>query len=196
VTREVRGEERGDASRSETALIAAAQRDRAAFAPLYAIYVDRVYGYLRGRVGRAGAEEVADLTQQVFLQALDALPRYQAREGLSLAAWLLRIARNAAIDWQRRRRPTLPWQAVPEELHPSTPDVAAEAAVRQDTVAEVGRLLASLDEVTREAILLRFTGQLTLAEIGDLLGASEEAVRKRITRALHAMKERFDDEAR
>ena len=195
VPREAHGWGQDDASSSEAEMILAAQRDRAAFGPIYARHVDRVYTYLRTRLGRAGADDAADLTQQVFLQALDALPRYQAREGISIAAWLLRIARNAAIDWQRRQRPTLSWEAVPEEMHPSTPDTSAEVLLRRDEIAEVHRLLASLEEETREAILLRFTGQLTLAEIGILLGASEDAIRKRITRALHALKERSHDDA-
>jgi RNA polymerase sigma-70 factor (ECF subfamily) len=179
----------------EAALIRAAQRDLAAFGPLYARYVDRLYTYLRTRTGQARIEDAADLTQQVFLLALDALPRYRAQQDRSFAAWLFRIARNAATDWQRRQRRTVPWEAVPEELHPSAPDTADGAALRREEIAEVRGLLAALDEETREAILLRFTAQLTLAEIGAVLGASEDAVRKRIARALHALKERYHDDA-
>ncbi|HLJ80281.1 MAG TPA: sigma factor, partial [Ktedonobacterales bacterium] len=106
----------GDAAPDdEAALIQAAQRDLAAFGPLYARYVDRIYTYLCTRMGSVRSDDAADLTQQVFLRALDALPRYQPRDGVSVAAWLFRIARNAATDWQRRLRPTLSWEAVPEE---------------------------------------------------------------------------------
>ena len=182
------------AQQDETALIQAAQRDLAAFGPLYARYVDRIYSYLRTRTGQAHSDDAADLTQQVFLRALDALPRYQPREGVSVAAWLFRIACNAATDWQRRQRPTLPLDAVPEELHPQAPETADGIVLRRDEIAEAHRLLATLDEGTRDTILLRFTAQLTLSEIGAVLGISEEAARKRITRALHAMKERYHDD--
>lgn len=194
-----RADGRGEAASpdDEAALIQAAQRDLAAFGPLYARYVDRIYTYLRTRTGQAHAEDAADLTQQVFLRALDALPRYQVRERISVAAWLMRIARNAATDWQRRQRPrrhALPWEAVPEEQQPRAPESADDAVLRRDEIARVHHLLAALDEDTREALLLRFTAQLTLAEIGAVLGASEDAVRKRITRALHALKERYHDD--
>lgn len=179
----------------EAALIQAAQRDLAAFGPLYARYVDRIHTYLCARAGWAAPDEAADLTQQVFLRALDALPRYQMREGVPVAAWLFRIACNIATDWQRRQRPTVPWEAVPEESHPHAPETADGAVLRQDEIAEARRLLASLDEQTREAIFLRFTAQLTLAEIGTVLDISEDAARKRITRALHALKERYHDDA-
>jgi RNA polymerase sigma-70 factor, ECF subfamily len=181
-------------SQDEAALIQAAQRDLAAFGRFYARYVDRIYTYLCTRTGQARAEDAADLSQQVFLQALDALPRYRAREGTSVAAWLFSIARNAATDWQRRQRRTVPWEAVPEELHPPAPETADGVALRRDEIAQVQRLLASLDEETREAIVLRFTAQLTLAEIGAVLGISEDAARKRITRALHTLKERYHDD--
>jgi len=178
----------------EVALIQAAQRDLAAFGPLYARYVDRIYTYLCTRMGTARSNDAADLTQQVFLRALDALPRYQPREGVSVAAWLFRIARNAATDWQRRERPTLSWEAVPEEMHPQTLETAESIVVRRDEIAEARRLLAGLDDEAREAIVLRFTAQLTLAEIGAVLGISEDAARKRITRTLHALKERYHDD--
>ena len=180
-------------SEDEAALIQAAQQDLAAFGPLYARYVDRIYTYLRTRTGQARADEAADLTQQVFLRALDALPRYQPRAGVSVAAWLFRIARNAATDWQRRQRKVIPWQAVPEDLHPPAAETTEAAALQHDETAQVHRLLSTLDDMTREAIALRFTAELSLAEIGAVLGASEEAVRKRITRALHTLKERYHD---
>ena len=172
----------------------AARQDLGAFGPLYARYVDRIYAYLRTRTASAGAEEAADLTQQVFLRALDALPRYEARDGVSVGAWLFRITRNAATDWQRRQRPSVAWQAVPEEQQPHDLETADAVALRRETIAEVRHLLASLDETTREALLLRFAGQLSLAEIGAVLGASEEATRKRITRALQTLKERIPDD--
>lgn len=181
--------------RDEAALIQAAQRDLAAFGPLYARYVDRIHTYLRTRTAWSAPDEAADLTQQVFLRALDALPRYQARDGPSFAAWLFRIACNIATDWQRRQRPTVPWETVPEEQHPQAPETADGTVLQQDDIAEVRRLLAPLDEQTRQAIFLRFTARLTLAEIGTVLGISEDAARKRITRALHAMKERYHADA-
>jgi len=175
----------------EEALVQAAQRDIAAFGPLYARYQDRIYTYLCTRTGQA--EDAADLTQQVFTQALAALPRYRAR-GISIAAWLFRIARNVATDWQRCRRPMVPWDAVPEAFHPRAPETADGALLRRETFAPLYTLLAGLDAQTREALILRFTAQLTLAEIGAVLGKSEDAARKQITRALHTLKEQYHDD--
>ncbi len=179
----------GDAD--EAALVQAAQRDLAAFGPLYARYQDRLYTYLRTRTGHA--EDASDLTQQVFVQALDALPRYRA-QGVSLAAWLFRIARNAATDWQRRQRPTVPWDALPEAFHPCASETADGAILQREAFAPLYALLDGLDASTREALILRFTAQLTLAEIGAVLGKSEDATRKQITRALQTLKEQYHDD--
>jgi RNA polymerase sigma-70 factor (ECF subfamily) len=174
----------------EEALVEAAQRDVAAFGVLYARYQDRIYTYLRTRVGQA--EDAADLTQQVFVQALVALPRYRT-QGVSLAAWLFRIARNIATDWQRRQRPMVSWDAVPEAFHPCSMDTADGALLQREAFAPPYALLAGLNAQTREALVLRFTAQPTLEEIGVVLGKSKEAVRKQVSRALHTLKEQYHD---
>jgi hypothetical protein len=61
----------------EAALVEDARQDPAAFAHLYELYFARVFRYLRLRVEHESDAE--DLAQQVFLRALNALPRYQAR---------------------------------------------------------------------------------------------------------------------
>ena len=114
----------------EVALVRAARQEPSAFAALYDRYLGRIYAYLRARTNND--EEAADLTQQVFLQALDALPRY--REGrVPFAAWLFRIARNVAIDSHRRRRTSVAWDLVPEALQPvAAHDLEAGVLQRED----------------------------------------------------------------
>lgn len=87
----------------DDALARRAATDLRAFSPLYTRHVDRVYRYLRSR-GQA-PEDAADLTAVAFERAIVGIRRYESR-GAGFAAWILRIARNAAIDAERRRRPT------------------------------------------------------------------------------------------
>ncbi len=183
-----------DAVNDEAALVHAAQLHPAAFGPLYDRYVDRIYAYLWART--SGTEDAADLTQHVFVQALDALPRYRAGR-VPFAAWLFRIARNAATDWRRRQHATVAWDLVPDALHPQASDESDEVearVVRQEELIRLRALLAALDAETREALILRFTAGLTLADVGAVIGKSEEATRKKIARALHTLKEQYHDD--
>jgi DNA-directed RNA polymerase specialized sigma24 family protein len=96
--REVRTGERDE----ELAL--AARSDPAAFGLLYDRHRLAVFRYLRTRTN--SEDDAAELTAVVFARALMAMPRYRPAGG-GFLAWLLRIARNAAID-AGRRAPVVP----------------------------------------------------------------------------------------
>lgn len=183
-------EDAGDAG-DEAALVRAAQADPRMFGGLYRRYVDGVYRYLRARTG--SAEDAADLTQQVFLQALEALPGYRER-GTPFAAWLFRIARNLANNWARRR-PAMPLEWLAEGEWPRTgadqdPVVVAE---RRDELRRLEALLAELPAAKRELLALRFAGGLTAREIAAVVGKRDGAVKKQLARTLHELKERYGD---
>lgn len=177
----------------EATLVRAAQADPAAFAPLYQRYRDRVYAYFRTRSGND--EDAADLTQQVFVQAIDALPRYRMR-GAPFAAWLFRIARNVAANHHRRRRQTVDWDLLPEALHPSTDDDPAVQVVRRESAAWMRTVLEGCDPTTREMLALHFAAGLTVAETAAVVGKSEAAVKKHLTRTVCALKEQYHDATR
>jgi RNA polymerase sigma-70 factor, ECF subfamily len=180
-------EQPATSGQDEATLVRAAQADSAAFAPLYDRYLPRVYRYLRARVD--SEETAADLTQDVFLRALDSLPSYQAR-GLPFAAWLFRIARNAVTDTHRRRRAHLPLDGIPPAQETTVPDPEAQT-LHDDDLRDLGRLLAQLDPARRELLALRFAAGLTAPEIARVTGRSEAAVKKQMSRTLTQLKERY-----
>jgi RNA polymerase sigma factor (sigma-70 family) len=103
-----------------------ARDDRTAFAALYVRHREAVYRYLRARC--ANDEDALELTAMTFERALAAMPRYSSRAG-GVVAWLLRIARNAVIDEERKRRPLVPQWKVPEAASAdATPEDAAIGA--------------------------------------------------------------------
>ena len=175
---------------AEAKLIRAAQADARAFAPLYLQYRDRVYAYLRTRT--RSAEDAADLTQQVFLHALDALPRYRPR-GAPFAAWLLRIARNAAINHHKRHRQLVAWDLLPESLHPAAEDHPEAQAIRSDNTAWLQTILQDCDVSTREMLALHFAAGLTIAETAAVVRKSEAAVKKQLSRTVRTLKEHYHD---
>src|SRR6059036_2390438 len=73
--------------------VRASKGEAAAFGLLYDRHVEAIYRYVYYRV-RDDAE-AEDLTSDVFMRALKAMPRYEPRQ--AFLAWLYRIARNAVI---------------------------------------------------------------------------------------------------
>ncbi len=177
-----------DAESDEATLVEAARADPAAFGHLYQRYLTRMYRYVRVRTDCQ--EDAADLTQEVFLQALDALPNYRPR-GVPFAAWLFRIARNAATDYRRRRRRALPLELLQEVAHPGLEYAPEAAALRGEALAWLRSLLGRLEPGKRELLALRFDAGLTSREIAFVVGGSEAAIQRQLSRTLQALKEEY-----
>ncbi len=153
----------------EAELVARARVDRAAFAPLYARYLDPVYRYCYRRLGSREAAE--DATSEVFYKALATLPGY--RDG-SFQGWLFAIAHNAVVDAARRRRPEEPLGPEHDPLDgAASPE---ELALVADDRHRLRRLLERLPADQRSVMELRLAG-LTGGEIATALGRSLGSVK-------------------
>ncbi|MGE3074499.1 MAG: RNA polymerase sigma factor [Dehalococcoidia bacterium] len=176
-------------SDTDEALVAAAKADIAEFAALYERYLPRVYRYLSARA--ATPEEAADLTQAVFLKAYGGLGKYRTGK-VPFAAWLFRIARNAAIDSHRRQKPSAPIAAA--ELMPSNAAHAPEAVTLQaERWSELRAAVRTLSAEKQELIALKYAAGLTAAEIAPLVGRKPEAVKKQLQRTLRELKEIYGE---
>ena len=175
---------------SDAALVCAARADPAEFAALYRRYRDRIYAYLRTRTHTA--EDAADLTQQVFVQALAALPRVRL-EQVTIAAWLVRIAHNLVATYHQRYRSTLAWEYLPEALHPLADDLE-QLVERREALGWLLTAFRSCSPSAREVLALHFAARLTVAETAAVVGRSEAAVKKQLTRTLHTLKEQYHDD--
>lgn len=172
-------------------LVERARTDPAAFETLYLRYRDRVDRYLRSRTQHK--EDAADLTQQVFLRALDRLAQYQPRKG-TFAAWLFGIARHAVSDFHRHRRS----QSTSADAFAALPLISDEdveaTAVRREDVRRLRRLLADLPVEKQELLALRFAADLTIVEIATIVGKSAEATRKQLTRTIQHLEEQYHEQ--
>jgi len=178
-------------SMDDRTLVAAAQADLQAFGVLYQRYFASVYRYLRARA--RSDDDAADLTQQVFMQVIAGLPHYRDR-GRPFAAWVFRIARNAAIDMQRKHRVALAWDLLPESLQQDNREDTEGVILQGEMRVRLRTLIQELREQDRELIVLRFVARLTVAEIAGVVGKSEWAVRKQLTRTLEKLKGAYDVE--
>lgn len=164
----------------EPVLIAAAQRDRTAFAPLYERHLDRIYQYSLCRTGNvAEAEEV---TAQTFLRALEYLDRYRWT-GAPFVVWLYRIADS--VIHKCRRRPA-PGPLPPDLAAPLLPGLEEEER-RQDLLRELYRLPVEHQRV----LILRFAQGLPYEEIAAVVDRTPGALRQLVFRSLQTLRERM-----
>lgn len=182
----------GFAEIAEAQLIERAQGgDASAFEELYRRHLRRVFHYLLTYTETI--DDATDLTQHVFLRALEALPRYR-HGGIPFSAWLFRIARNAATDTYRRQRKTLPWEHLPVAWEPFTDEDPESLTLRLEALNRLRLLVAQLSPQKQEMLYLRFAGELTAAEIGAVVGKSEAAVQRQLSRTIQRLKGRYHAE--
>ena len=170
-------------SNTRLAVARAKEGDQEALRYLYVSYSHNIYGYVRSIV--RDDHEAEDITQHVFAKLMTRIGRYDDR-GVPFFAWLLRLARNVAIDHLRTNRLT-PTENV---LDPDTS--SSDDLDRAETVRSA---LATLPEEQRQVVILRHVIGLTPGEIADRMGRSEGSIHglhHRGRRALQRELERLD----
>ncbi len=179
----------GGALGSDAALVRAAKAgDATAFGELYERYRDQIYRFCLARTGTT--HDAEDLTADVFVKALQSIDRYQDR-GLPFAAFLYRIARNAAIDRSRTRKQPISVDGLLVEPA-SAQNVELEAAFAIERSILLAAL-AKLKSQHRDVIVLRFIEGYAALEVAQMLGKTEGAVRTLQHRALEHLRRAFDE---
>ena len=150
----------------------AQQRDEGAFTQLYEEHFDKIYRYVALKIGNK--TEAEDMTQQVFLNALQSISSFKWK-GIPFSAWLFRIAHNQVVDYLRKKtkQATAP---LDESLvsSDSNPQLMAEYKL------DIEQLVSATKQLTRaqrEVISLRFAGELSIAQVAKVMGKSQGAVK-------------------
>ncbi|MGN2247733.1 sigma-70 family RNA polymerase sigma factor [Frateuria sp. GZRR35] len=145
--------------------------DHHAFAQLVRLHQSAVRGFL-SRLTRNDVERVEDLAQETFLRAYRHLAGFQGRG--RLLSWLFRIAWQAFVAQQRElaRQPMLN-----QALEPVDP--------RPDLIGKLtlDRLLDTLREDERAALLLHYRHDLSHPEVAQAMGLPLGTIKSLIRRA-------------
>jgi RNA polymerase sigma-70 factor, ECF subfamily len=172
------------APRLDPETLAAAKRlEPAAVAAIYDAFADPIFRYVSFRV--RSPEDAEDLTDQVFLKMIEALPAYDDR-GLPFAAWLYRIARNLLVDRYRRSARDAVALSETLEAHGEGSDPFAAAVGALDRQA-VQAALASLTDEQRQVVVLRFIEGWDVDEVAAAMGRKPGAIHALQHRALGAL---------
>lgn len=143
-------------------------------------------------MGMVRNREIADdLFQESFLRVIAAMRRERGSyevQGRWLA-WVMRIARNTALDHLRRRKKWRDvdssegdesyWDQLPDEV-----PVADEILHSSQQAAILESCIARLPQEQREVVMLRHDAELTFREIAELTGVSINTALGRMRYAL------------
>lgn len=155
----------------------AGRGDRDALRELYEHYAVPVRRHVLAIV--RDLDEADDVTQLVFLKLIGSIDSYDERRG-DFTVWLLRVARNLAIDELRRRRPVLA-----AELHWRAEARSDDSGT--DRTQALHEALAALSNEQREVVVLRHVVGMGPREIAARLAKSEASVHALHHRARAAM---------
>jgi RNA polymerase sigma-70 factor, ECF subfamily len=161
--------------------------DHQSFRLIYERYFKKIYLFNYHRVG--DKDVAGDLTQQVFLNALTNISKYQFR-GLPVSAWLYRIAINQCNDFfqkTKRQRMVVLEEGVIENLY-------EELTVDQtldEWQTQLPHILEMLSTEELQIIELRFFEGRGFKEIGEILEITETNAKVKTYRILERMKKLF-----
>src|SRR5574341_896136 len=169
----------------------AIREDREAFGRLYEKYAVRVFRHAYFLTADPSLAE--DLTAQTFLNALEAIPRYQ-RKGVPFIAWLLRITFNLSINYKKAKKNNGHAQ-LPETLEADGPLYSPELSCEAKADGErVWREVQKLPCEQQQVIVMRFIDDLGYPDIAHVMGKSVGAVRVIQFRALASLRRMLDQE--
>jgi RNA polymerase sigma-70 factor (ECF subfamily) len=175
---------RPDSSESDPLETGSARGGVRPFEAIYREHVGGVYGLC---LRLTGSRDLADdCTQETFLAAWRAWPRFQARS--TVATWLYRIAVNTVIA--RHRRPA----ARIEAMTCTAEDCSAVPHDGSDTSPplDLERAIAALPDGARHVLVLVGIYGYNHEEAARLLGLTAGTCRAHLHRARQLLKQRLD----
>lgn len=147
------------------AIKSAQQGDSDALGFLYARYADNVYGYVRSIVHDHHLAE--DVTQHVFAKLITVIGKY-VEQDVPFLSWILRVARNAALDHIRSDR-----LVAVEEVRDAKRASDGHSSSRLEDLRDA---LTALPVEQRKVLLLRHLGGYSPSEIAEMTGRTEGSV--------------------
>lgn len=169
---------------------------REAMATLAERYVRPLTSFCAKRTGDAVAAE--DLVQEVLLRLWRRRAEWQPRGRVK--ALVYTAAHNLCRNRLRNARRRGLWMSStppdPDAANRTAPPTDVDALLLRERVRDARRALAELPEPMREALLLRFDGEMSYEEISAIVGAPESTVQSRVHHALLRMRAAVKEEER
>ena len=167
-------------------IVMAAKNDMTLFAPLYDKYYVSLFRFVFQRTDTK--EEAADITAQVFLNAMKNLKQYTPK-GLPFSSWLFRIAYNEINQWFRKQKAVRNYyfnsQAQNDLFDEST---AFNSEHSEQNKKILSSLLENLSTDELSIIEMKYVEKRSIAEIAEILDLTESNTKVRLHRVMNKIK--------
>lgn len=175
--------------------------DMGAYDELVIRHRGKIYAMIRNMVKNDA--DAWDLSQEVFIKAWNALPRFEARSRFS--TWLFRISHNVVYDWVRKRKIESAGELNDEifdreridssaRTAPSAAEAPDNALTNTELREKIEEALAKLSPDHREAVILKDVQGLSYKEIADVMECTLGTVMSRLFYARQKLQTLLKDE--
>jgi RNA polymerase sigma-70 factor (ECF subfamily) len=163
------------------------KREPEAMAELYDRYRRLVFFVVFRTVGNVAITE--ELMQETFLRVWNSIHVFDRERG-NLATWVIAVARNRAIDYQRSKECRVAQATAPLERasFAATVEDPERMVLDRDMAHALGRAMEKLTPRQRTLLTMAFSDGLTHAELADRLGRPLGTVKTWIRSAIHALR--------
>jgi RNA polymerase sigma-70 factor, ECF subfamily len=157
-----------------------------AFNELYRRYLPNVYNRVRYVIP---AEDVEDVTQEVFLAAVKSLSGF--RGDAQFGTWLRTLTNHKVAEYYRKRNRKQEVQQAP--LSEASGRVEGQTSTAMEERIVMSRAIQQLPDSYQEILLLRYAEDMQFNEIGRITGQSLEATKSLFRRAIAALRNHLDE---
>lgn len=183
-------------------LVALAQQgDTTAYDALVTRHRGRIFAMIRNMIHQEA--DAWDLSQEVFIKAWNALPKFEAKARFS--TWIYRIAHNAVYDWVRKRKIESAGELNDEIFQreridsasfttPSGGESPADTMAHGELREKIETALTKLSADHREVVVLKDVQGLSYKEIADVMSCSLGTVMSRLFYARQKLQSLLQDE--
>lgn len=158
-------------------------------------YVKPLYGFVYRMLGNA--HDAEEIVQETFVKVWKHISRFD--EQRSFKAWLFSIAKNATLDFIKKKK-TIPFSHFEREGQDISPleEIADETPLpsvlmeKMENAEYLQRIVATLPPLDQETLVLRYTYDCTFQEIADIVREPMDTVKSRHRRALVKLKQSLE----
>lgn len=160
----------------------------------FELYHDDLYHFL---IYRMGTSDVEDLLQEVFIKAIKGMDKFEHKSNPK--TWLFSIARNLAIDEQRKKQRER-WKIEKwfqtAAAKPNTDQATDDILQLNEENKTLYNAIQCLKPSYKDAVILRGIKELSISETASILNWNEDKVRNTYHRALKALQIELKGELR